>query len=142
MRIIPYCSEHLDELDDLGCQELLRPYLGSLKDAKYEDAGPAYTVVIGNRIIGAGGLFEMTQYRAAIWGLLSQTDLAQQFVPIHRAVLKFLNEQSYKRIDAQVSFYDAHGHRWVRMLGFDREVFCRAWAMPDGSSVSEYVRWG
>ena len=142
MRLVQYESSHLDSLDNLGCQEFLRPHVGLLKDVGYENLGPAFSVVIDGKVIGAAGLIEMTKYRANTWALFSRTDLPQQFVAIHRATCKFLNEQSYKRIDAQVSFYDTHGHKWARMLGFQREVFCRAWAMPDGSSVSEYVRWG
>ncbi len=141
MKIVPFETSHLDELTDFGNQEeLVRPLIGALQG--YEDAGPAFSACVEGRIIGCAGLVEMTPYRAYTWALIAKQDFAQRFVGIHRAVLRFLNEQTYKRIDAQVAFHDTDGHRWMRLLGFQREVFCRPWAMPDGSAVSEYVRWG
>lgn len=140
MKLIDYSSDHLDELRDMGGQEYLRPLLGTIRAAQYENLGPAVTILIEERVIGAAGLVEMSPYRAAAWALLSKTDFAQQFIPIHRATKRFLDEQTYKRIDAHVAVDDRNGHRWARMLGFKVEVFCRPWALPDGTSATEYVR--
>lgn len=141
MKIIPFSSDHLDEMADFGNQEsILRPMLGQIKGVKYEDIGPAFSACHEGRVIGCAGLVEATQYRAYTWAVMSRQDFAQRFVGIHRAVKRFLDEQTYKRIDAQVVYGDQAGHRWMRLLGFRREVFCRPWFMPDGSAVSEYVR--
>lgn len=143
MRIIPYVTDHLDQMADFGNQEdIVRPMIEILREARYEDNGPAFSAFAEGRVIGCAGLVEITKYRAYTWALMSKQDFAQRFVSIHRAVKRFLDEQTYKRIDAQVAFHDKDGHRWMRLLGFEREMFCRAWAMPDGSAVSEYVRWG
>lgn len=143
MIVVPFENAHLDSLSDFGNQEeLVRPLVGLLRDANYEDAGPAFSAKIGDRIICCAGLVEVTKYRAFTWAVVAKQDFAQRFIGIHRAVLGFLNEQTYKRIDAQVALHDTDGHRWMKLLGFQREVFCRSWAMPDGSAVSEYVRWG
>ena len=141
MEIMPYESDHLKILSDFGGQEYLKPHLKSLTDARYEDRGPAFSGIIDGRIIGCAGLVEAHQYRAHVWAVLSRTDKPQQFVAIHKAVVRFLDNLAYKRIDAHVAFNDPYGHRWAAMLGFTREVYCRAWALPDGSSVTEYVRW-
>lgn len=143
MKIVPFQTEHLDELTNFGNQEeIIRPFVGLLQEAHYEKLGPAFSASVDGRIIGCAGLVEMTQYRAYTWAIMAKQDFAQRFIGIHRAVLRFLDEQTYKRMDAQVAINDADGHRWMKLLGFQREVFCRAWAMPDGSAVSEYVRWG
>ncbi len=143
MIVVPFETAHLDELVDFGNQEeIIRPLVGLLQESRYEELGPAFSASVDGRIIGCAGLVEMTQYRAYTWAIMARQDFAQRFVGIHRAVLGFLNEQTYKRMDAQVALHDADGHRWMRLLGFQREVFCRPWAMPDGSAVTEYVRWG
>ncbi len=139
--MIQFSSDHLDEMADFGNQEsLIRPMLGQVRDTGYENLGPAFSACLNGKIIGCAGLVEVTQYRAYTWAIMSKQDFAQRFVAIHRAVKRFLDEQTYKRIDAQVAYHDADGHRWMRLLGFRREVFCRPWFMPDGSAISEYVR--
>ncbi len=143
IEIVPFRNEHLVELADFGNQEaLLRPFVGELAAADYESKGPAYSARHQGRIVACAGLAEMSQYRAYVWAFLSGQEHARVFISIHRAVERFLSAHPYRRIDAQVAFDDAQGHRWMKMLGFQREVFCRPWFMPDGSSVSEYVRWG
>ena len=143
MKIIPFETDHLDQMADFGNQEnLIRPMIDQIHEARYEDRGPAFSACVDGRVVGCAGLVEMTQYRAYTWAIISKQDFAQRFVSIHRAVKRFLDEQTYKRIDAQVAFDDTDGHRWMSLLGFRREVFCRSWFMPDGSAISEYVRWG
>lgn len=141
MKIIQFSSDHLDEMADFGNQEgIARPMLGQIREARYEDLGPASSFCVDGRVIGCVGLFEVTQYRATVWALIAKQDFAQRFISIHRATKRLLDAQTYKRIDVQVVFDDRAGHRWMRLLGFKREVFCRPWFMPDGSAVSEYVR--
>lgn len=143
IEIVPYQSAHLDMMRDFGNQEaIMRPFIGQLRDLKYEDQGPAYSVFADDEVICCAGLVEMTPYRAYTWAFMPEQAVKQRFVAIHRAVARFLAEQTYRRIDAHVAVDDMQGHRWARLLGFHREVFCRAWALPDGSAVSEYVRWG
>lgn len=143
LNVVPYETEHLELLADFGNQEeIYRPFLAALKKCRYEDSGPAFSAFVEGRIVGCAGLVEVTPYRAYTWALMAKQDVAQRFVAIHRAVKGFLDEQDYKRIDMHVAFNDAAAHRWARLLGFEREVFCRPWYNVDGSAVSEYVRWG
>lgn len=143
IEIVPYESAHLDRLHDFGNQEaIVRPFVDRLKACRYEDKGPAFTGMVGGEVAGCAGLVEMTPYRAYVWAFMPEQTVKQRFVAIHREVSRFLAEQTYRRIDAHVALDDVEGHRWARMLGFRPEVFCRAWAMPDGSAVTEYVRWG
>lgn len=143
MEITPFVSEHLLELPDFGQQDsIVRHFLEDLMKNRYEDQGPAFTGRASGEIIGCAGLVEMTKYRAYTWAIVPTQTAKARFVPFHRAVRKFLSEQTYKRIDAQVAFHDTAGHRWAKMLGFRVEIMCRPWAMPDGSSLTEYVRFG
>lgn len=142
MEIVAFESCHIDQMADFGNQEdIIRPMIGLVRDARYEDLGPAFSAKIGGEFVGCAGLVEVTQYRAYAWAIVSKQKFTRNFLGIHRAVARFLDQQSYRRIDAQVAFRDTDGHRWMRLLGFQREVFCRPWFMPDGSSISEYARF-
>ena len=142
MKLVPYSSDHLDLLPDFGNQEaIVRPFLARLQGCRYEDSGPAFSGFVGETIVGCAGLIENHAHMATAWALLPKQEMAQRFVAIHRAVGDFLDRQSYRRINAHVLYQDRVGHRWARMLGFRIEVFCRPHYAPDGSAVTEYVRW-
>lgn len=125
-----------------GSQAYLNDYIAQIIECSPETRGPAFTGIIDNRIIGCAGLVELTPYRAVAWALLDKTSRPIQFLKIHNAVRAFLDEQTYKRIDAQVALSNEAGHRWARALGFKVEMFARAWAGAVGETLTEYVRWG
>ena len=71
MIVVPFEAAHLDMLTDFGNQEeLVRPLLGTVRDARYEDAGPAFSAMVGSKVVGCAGLVEMTPYRAYTWALM------------------------------------------------------------------------
>ena len=60
-----------------------------------------FTAFNGDRFLGVGGCVLINRYRAQAWVLLKQTTPAD-FVGLHRAVRKVLDDSPAKRIEAIV----------------------------------------
>ena len=76
--------------------------------------------------------------RATAFALLSD-DSGTHFPAIHSAVVEFLDNASYRRIEATVDVGFKQGHRWIKMLGFELEGYMKAYR-PDGADMLLYAR--
>jgi RimJ/RimL family protein N-acetyltransferase len=76
--------------------------------------------------------------RAIAWGLISEY-AGKQFVRIHKAVKRFLDTTDFNRVEAFVDADFEAGHRWIQMLGFEREGYMRAFS-PLGKDCILYAR--
>ena len=98
-----------------------------------------FTAFNGDRFLGVGGCVLINRYRAQAWVLLKQTTPAD-FVGLHRAVRKVLDDSPAKRIEAIVDPTFDEGVRWIKMLGFKCESPYKPFYFPDGRAASEWVR--
>ena len=120
MKIIPFKGEHLAELLSKPSQACLRADL----DIQYEDlaAFESYTGMLEGRIVVCTGLIHVWPGRSIAWAFIADDIGVHGMVSLTRAVQRFLNLRLNERIEAAVEADFLPGHRWARMLGFERET--------------------
>lgn len=139
IEVVKFRPAHLDELRLQPSQEYLAAFVGRPGyGQELVDAGPCYTARRDGKIICCAGVVELWKGRASAWALLSW-DAGQSMRPLHREVQRFLDRCDIRRVEAYVYPGFEPGHRWARMLGFEREGFMRAFHL-DGSDMVMYAR--
>lgn len=118
-------------------------YTGALGDMSADftplsEVGLAWTADHDGTIVAIGGLLPEWHNRATAWTMLSG-DIGPHFAGVHRAVKKFLIRSPYRRIEAHVDVGFEPGIRWMRLLGFEFEVYLKAFR-PDGADMLQFVR--
>jgi hypothetical protein len=139
MKIVPFEPNHLERLLLQPSQAIMQETLTRPEYAKslYE-AGPAYSLVDGDAVFASMGLIPQWEHRAIAWGLIAK-EAGPHFRTIHKAVLRTMEIHPYRRIETSVACDFEQGHRWARMLGFEREGRMRAFT-PDGHDCDLYGR--
>ena len=99
--------------------------------------GPTYTAEHDGKIIGIAGLGVHWAGRAEAWCLLAREVPTRAWPAIHRAVVRVLAENGYRRIEATAKTGFRQGQRWLAMLGFVPEGEMPAYG-PDGA---DHMRW-
>jgi len=102
------------------------------------EAGLAWTAENEGEVIGIAGLAPQWENRAIAWALISKS-AGKHFHVIHRAVKRFLDVSSFRRIEANVDVGFEEGERWMKMLGFEYEGYMKAYR-PDGSDMLLFAR--
>ncbi len=131
--------DHLAALALQPAQAVLAPLLA--EDgyaATLIAAGPAFAGMQDGTVCGCAGIVMLSAGRGHAWALLG-TAAPAGFVAVHRAVAAFLDRQRLRRIETAVDSDFAAGHRWARMLGFEREGRMRAYGL-DGRDADLYAR--
>lgn len=100
--------------------------------------GPAYSGLVGDQVIACMGLIPMWENRAMAWGLIA-AEAGPHFVQITKAVMRTMELHPFRRIEASVKCDFQQGHRWARLLGFEREGTMRCYS-PDGGDYDLYAR--
>ena len=101
-------------------------------------AGPAHTVLVGDKPIMCAGVAEMWANRYAAWAWVSK-DAGRHMVGLTRIVDDYLNTRPYKRIEAYVDARFPQGHRWAKMLNFEFEGLMRSFG-TQGQDMAMYSR--
>jgi hypothetical protein len=121
MRIEAFRPEHLERLRlqpaqaHFGAQFMQPGYADMLR------SGPSFTALHGDTVLGCSGVVEVWPGRALAWALIAD-EAGRHMLGIHRAVLGFLMQAPYRRIEATVDAGFEAGHRWIRLLGFACET--------------------
>ncbi len=139
MEVVSFKAKYLRAMVLQDAQQIMSPL--TFDDEYCEqlvDAGPAYTILDGNKPIMCAGVAEMWTNRYAAWAWLSK-DAGPKMVGLTRIVDDYLNTRPYKRIEAYVDARFDAGHRWIQMLGFEREGYMRAFS-PLGKDCILYAR--
>lgn len=139
MVIVPFDPEHLQMLQLQAAQawlseDMLRPEYAQM----VASCGVAFSGIDGETLVGCAGLMNFHKDRAVAWALLSQQS-GEHFVKIFRAMQKYLNVCTARRIEAQVACDFPQGRRLVTMLGFDFEGRMRGF-FPDGRDADLFAR--
>lgn len=102
--------------------------------------GPCFTALADDRVLACAGVAEVWTGRALAWALLAG-DAGRHMIALHRAVAGFLAQAPYRRIEATVDAGFDAAHRWIEMLGFQRETPDGMQGFnPDGSAAFLYSR--
>jgi protein gp37 len=139
MRIVPFEPNHLKLLLLQPSQAIMQETLSRPEYAQsLHQAGPAYSLVDGDAVLASMGLIPQWEHRAIAWGLIA-SEAGPHFRTIHKAVLRTMEIHPYRRIETSVACDFEQGHRWAKMLGFEREGRMRSFT-PDGRDCDLYGR--
>lgn len=139
MIVVPFEAWHLNVLLLQKSQAMLQPMMSDEKYGKsLQDGGSAFSAVVDGEIIAALGIIPQWEHRAIAWGLIGE-NASKHFIPISKAILRFLEITPYRRIETSVASDFDQGHRWARMLGFENEGTMKAFT-PDGRDCDLYAR--
>lgn len=118
MEIVPFDPSDLAHIHP----PMLTPAQWLAFAAGYRDAGPAYTLVDGDTVLGCAGVLIEGRVGTA-WAVLSDEIRARPVV-LHRQVKRMLNqivmEYQLEQILATVYEEFSAGRRWMERLGFRR----------------------
>jgi len=106
--------------------------------ASLKAAGPSYTALDGDKVVACIGMVNIWQGRAQVWALIAK-DAGRKFFYIHKMVERALRLHPCKRVETTVTSDFVEGHRWMTMLGFEREGCMRAYT-PEGLDTDLYAR--
>jgi ribosomal protein S18 acetylase RimI-like enzyme len=139
MMIAPFHPDHLASMLLQPAQAGVQPLLGDpAYGASLAQAGPCYSAVVDGVVIACAGLIPQWQGRAVAWALISNA-AGPHFLGVHRAVRRALQVHDFRRVETGVVVDFEEGHRWAKMLGFEREGRMRAYT-PDGRDCDLYAR--
>lgn len=139
MTIVPFEPEHLEVLLLQPSQAILQPLLSDRNyGVNLHRGGPAYSALVGDQVIACMGLIPAWEHRAMAWGLIA-AEAGPHFVRITKAVMRTMELHPFRRIETSVRRDFQQGHRWVRLLGFEREGTMRCYS-PDGGDYDLYAR--
>ena len=139
MSLIPFSPWHL-----LRIQPSLQPQQAGFKGLEskaYADSlrsgGPCWTLADDwARPVACGGLFTQWDGRAIAWAFLTS------HVPMLEATRRareVLDMAGVRRVECWVDVDFKAGHRWAKLLGFEREGLMRSFC-PDGRDNVLYAR--
>lgn len=141
MNIIPFRPEHLEELKLQPSQAWMQDNMTPEYGAALAAAGPAYTAIVGNGVVGCAGLIPQWQGRALAWALIA-CEAGPHLLGIVRAIRRGLDViHPCRRVEAAVCADFAAGHRLMGLLGFTRETPepMRSYT-PDGADAVLYAK--
>lgn len=137
--IVPYEPEHLTRLLLQPSQAIMQSYMTDPEyGAQLAAGGPAYSLVEGNEVFACAGLIPQWENRAVAWALIS-AEAGRHFRAIHTAVLRSFEMHPFRRIETSVDCDFEQGHRWMALLGFEREGRMRSYT-PHGNDHDLYAR--
>jgi len=140
MILMPYRPFHLKAIE---VQDAQSDAVGQIQNewaVSLEQAGPAYTLMDKNIVLGCGGLVIQWTGRAMAWTLLSKELTGTKFLRAHKEATRFLNSQDIKRIEMVVDHEHIQGHRWAEMLGFEWEGLMRGYSQFSQRDCDLYAR--
>jgi len=101
-----------------------------------------FTGFFGGQIAGCGGLIEQWKGRAIAWTLIDLSVVGRMMIPLHKHVLRLIDSYQpsvFKRIEMTVDLGFNPGHRWARLLGFEKNCVLDHYG-PDGRDHTLYSR--
>jgi hypothetical protein len=140
MNIIPFRKDHLVNMMDCGLVEGITPEFIDVVFQEIERLGASYSAEVDGDIVACAGLTELSPGRALAWSYLSPNLGGQMMLRITRACNRMMNLSSFRRVEMDVLWDHAEGHRWARILGFDLECPRRRAYGPDGRDYALYSR--
>ena len=138
MEIVPFDPSDLAHIHP----PMLTPAQWLAFAAGYRDAGPAYTLVDGDTVLGCAGVLIEGRVGTA-WAVLSDEIRARPVV-LHRQVKRMLNqivmEYQLEQILATVYEEFSAGRRWMERLGFRRLEGALTDYLGTGLTYRRFVR--
>lgn len=140
MTVEPFQPEHLESLRVRLSQSHISEALYSESYIRGLAASNSWTAKQDGEVIACAGLIEAWPGHYQAWALLASDIGGQGMLQCTRAIRRMLAAQD-GRIETFVAADFEQGHRWMDVLGFERETpgVMRKW-FPDGSPAVLYAR--
>lgn len=122
MEIVAFKPEHVSQMSVQAVQKIemvgydTPEYLGMLAQHC------SYTGISNGKVIASAGFFPIWNNRYYAWALLSDEIKPYEMITITRAVKRGMDLLCNARIEAVVQSEFEIGHRWMKVLGFNRET--------------------
>lgn len=139
MKIIPFKKAHLDKMIVqehqkgyvfLETSEMFDQLAGEDSFSAIDDDGTVW---------GCAGLVRITQTRGVAWAYLAQ-DMNARMITVTRAIKRYFEMSDLIRIEMQVDCEFPQGHRWAKMLGFEKECERMRAFTPDLRDCALYAK--
>lgn len=139
IEIVNFKEEHLKYILETGMlDKKLQPFILPEYGKALEKAPGVFTILDDRKAIVFGGIKEFWQNRGEAW-LIFGKPRTENFIEIFNIVKKFLASAPQKRIEMVVECDFVQGHRWARLLGFEKEADCLKSYLPGGYDASLYA---
>ena len=138
MQVVPFQADHLEQLPLQDSQMHLSGWVSEEQGIVLEGS-PSYTAIHDGEPIAVAGILPCWHGRAIAWAFLSDIG-PRDFLMIHRAVERFLDNCGFNRVEISVDCDFPAAHRWARLLGFEMEANCMRGYGPDGRDCALYAR--
>lgn len=135
--MIPFRAEHLIGFSnrDTAVREEIRLAIWK------EQAGPAYTALAGDTILGCAGVILLHRGVGAIWMTLSEA-IAAYTIWFHRTCRRVLADvmraYSLHRLEANALAENERNQRWLEAMGFRSEGGLAHAYTPDRKDIIRY----
>jgi hypothetical protein len=134
MDVRPFHVEHLKRLQLQPAQAWCTPHLQGDLLEWLSEIDDAWTAFVDDEPILVGGLCHFWPGRAVVWSYVAAS-AGPHMVALTRAVERFLDLKAPRRTEAYVDAEFDAGHRWVTLLGFEREGYLKAFTPTGGDQV-------
>jgi hypothetical protein len=138
MSLVPFDPRHLLSMAPrLQTAQAGFPGLSAEYGAGLRSGGPCWTIANSyGEPMACGGLFQQWDGRSIAWAFLA---VGAPMVEVSRVALTVLESCGLRRVECWVDVDFKAGHRWARLLGFEREGLMRSFS-PDGRDHILYAR--
>ena len=136
--IVKFRAEHLLAIKLQEAQSYLRLHVDE-DMARALEKYESRTALCEGKPIAAAGVIPLDSGIGRLWSFLSATG-PQKFLQIHRATQRFLDTQTFRRLELIVDIDNAPAHRWAFLLGFHMEAARLQSYAHDGRDCSLYAR--
>jgi len=137
MRVEPYEPEHLATMRIQNAQRNVLPTLHD--QVGMLESLPAVTIFDGDITVACVGAFEFWPGRAMVWSYLSE-DARSRLLGLTRIIRRLMEHYDRRRLECEVAFDFAEGHRWARLLGFEVDAPRMRSYFPDGGDCTLYSK--
>ena len=128
MKIVPFKKEHAFDILDRNVKESDAWISGNGNFETFveswKDGGPAYSLIIDNKIVMCAGVFLLGWNRGEAW-VLASNDFKAYKKTCFKSIMYKLEEivfiEKLKRVQATVDPEYTEGIRFLEHLGFERE---------------------
>lgn len=121
MTVEPYRPEHLRSLLLQPAQAFLAGSLDVAATERIRSLSDARTALVGDRVLGCGGVMELQPGHGMAWAILAQ-GIGHHMTAVTRASRAFMDSKGMRRIEMHVKDDFEAGHIWARLLGFTDET--------------------
>src|SRR6185312_14657212 len=137
MIIVPFEPEHAQRIELPQAHAHWLSHVSADYRERLPQLGPAYTAMVGERVIGCAGIIETGAGSGYLWALASR-DSRPHFVGLIRAVRRLMELSPLRRLEATVERGFNPGCRALELLGFSCEGLMKKYG-PDGKDHFRYA---